>query len=179
LSGGANVALRTAEMYPQVKGVFDMAPFLGGDGKSALLFKVIAVLDKLTFGLFGKLLDRFKRDTNGMIDPANMLPHNQSTFGAALAIRDLGMKVKGVKAPIQFITTESDGLSGEAFLIKKLARVGGLKENGWFHFEAEAQVPHAMISPHQNKASGAVQKLTDMLVAFIKNGEIVQKPPRT
>ena len=178
LSGGANAAVRPAGMNPQVRGVFDMAPFFGSDGKAGFGFKLVAFADKISFGLLGRVLDRFQRGKNGMIDAKNLLPHNQPSVGAALAIRDLGMKVKDVKAPVQFVTTEGDKLSGEAFLRRKLDRVGGTKENGWFHFEAEAKVPHAMISPKQNKAPGAVDQLTEMLVAFVKQGEIVQKPPR-
>lgn len=177
LSGGANLALRTAEMYPQVKGVFDMAPFLGADGPLSWLFKGLAGLDKITFGWFGKLLDKVPKGKNGMASIANAMPHNQPSYGAALAMRDVGIKIKDVKAPIQFVTTEGDKLSGEGFVRKYFDRTGGAKENGWFHFEREAKVPHAMIDRRQNQAPGAVDQLTEMLVSFLKTGKTVMKPP--
>lgn len=177
LSGGANLALRTAEMYPQVKGVFDMAPFLGADGALSWVFKILAGLDKLTFGAFGTLLDKIPQGKNGLANAANALPHNQSTYGAALAMRDVGAKIHDIKAPVQFITTEGDKLSGEGFVGKYFKRTGGAKENGWFHFEKAAGVPHAMIDRRQNKAPGAVDQLTEMLVSFLKTGKTVLKPP--
>lgn len=177
LSGGANLALRTAEMHPQVKGVFDMAPFLGADGAAGWLYKVANGLDKITFGLFGKLLDKIPKGKNGLGQAANLMPHTQPSIGAALAIRDVGIKVKDIKAPIQFVTTEGDKLSGEAFVRKYFNRTGGARDNGWYHFEKAAGVPHAMIDRRQNKAPGAVDQLTEMLVAFLKSGKPVMKPP--
>lgn len=178
LSGGANVALRTAELYPQVKGVFDMAPFLGADGALSWVFKILAGLDKLTFGAFGRLLDRVPKGKNGLANAANAMPHNQPSYGAALAMRDVGVKIKDVKAPIQFVTTEGDKLAGEGFVRKYFERTGGAKENGWFHFEREAGVPHAMIDRRQNTAPGAVDQLESMLLEFLATGKPVMKAPR-
>lgn len=178
LSGGANLALRTAEMYPQVKGVFDMAPFLGSDGKLGWVFKILAGLDKITFGGLGKLLDRVQKGKNGLANAANAMPHNQPSYGAALAMRDVGIKVGDIKAPVQFITTEGDKLAGEAFARQRFERAGGAKENGWFHFEKEAGVPHAMIDRRQNQAPGAVDQLESMLIEFLKTGKPVTKLPR-
>ncbi len=177
LSGGANLALRTAEMYPQVKGVFDMAPFLGADGALGWVFKILAGLDKATFGAFGKLLDRVPKGKNGLAVATNAMPHNQPSYGAALAMRDVGVKIHDIKAPVQFITTEGDSLAGEGFVRKYFNRTGGAKENGWFHFEKEAGVPHAMIDRRQNKAPGAVDQLTELLVNFLNTGKTVMKPP--
>jgi esterase/lipase len=179
LSGGSNVALRTAERHPEVKGVFAMAPFLGPNHPGSYLFSTLAFLDKVTFGLFGRLMDVIPEQRNGMADMNSLTPHNETTFGEALAIEQLGANIKDIKAPVQFVTTANDGCSGTEKVGPLFERVGGASKNGWFHFSADRGVPHPMVSRLQDKAPGAVDQINQMVMDFVHGQRTMRRPAGT
>jgi esterase/lipase len=179
LSGGSNVALRTAERHPEVKGVFAMAPFLGPNHPGSYLFSTLAFLDKITFGLFGRFMDLIPEARNGMADMNSVTPHNETTFGEALAIEQLGANIKDIKAPVQFITTANDGCSGTEKVGPLFERIGGASKNGWFHFSADRGVPHPMVSRLQDKAPGAVDQIDQMVLDFVAGQRTMRRPAGT
>lgn len=178
LSGGANLALRTAEKFPEVKGAFAMAPFLGPDGGGGTLFRVLSVLDKGTFGLLGRILDLIPKGKNGLADAANRMPHTQPSFGAALAMQQVGDNVAKINAPVQIVSTAGDKLSGVSWNKPLFERIGGASENGWYHFSADEKVQHAMLSREQNKVTWSVDKLNEMALEFVAKGKRVMRLPQ-
>lgn len=176
LSGGGNMALRMAEKYPAVRGIFAMAPYLGGNNPKGALGNLMAFLDKMTFGLLGRVLDHIPTGPNAKV-AGQVLPHTQGTIGQVLAARRVGMGVKTVSSPIQFVTTAGDALSGTKSVGRLFERTGGGSRNGWFHFGSEAKVPHAMVSRAQVKSPGAVDQIEKMLLEFLEKGQLTQAGP--
>jgi pimeloyl-ACP methyl ester carboxylesterase len=170
LSGGATLGLRIAERHPEVAGVAAFAPFLGGNLPLGLLFPVVNFLDTITFGMLGNLLDRgpFGKNSN-TID--NGGPHTKSSLGQALGMYQLGQKIDRVAAPVQFITTAGDSLSGTAAVSRMRAHCGDGEQTGWYHFAREDGVPHAMVSPRQSRAA---EKVRDLLFEFVDQGHFIE-----
>jgi len=176
LSGGGNLALRMAERNPVAK-TFAMAPFLGSNYPLRALPDFMRFLNWLSFGLLFKVLNRISRGKNAP-GLSQTLPHTQGSWGQVFAMRDVGMRVKKVEAPVQFVTTAGDKLSGTWPVAQLFRRSGGeAAGHGWFHFGAEANVPHAMVSRQQNKAPGAVTKIERMLLDFFGKGKIANSHP--
>ena len=167
LSGGANVALRMGERHPEVKGVGAMAPYLGGNLPSGLPFRVTDVIDTMTFGLFGRILDLIPYHKNVVV-PDDPTPHTQSSLGAAKVMRHVGADVEGLSQPVQLITTAGDKLSG-TWKVGALAR--RCDEVGWYKFAASEGVPHAMVSATENPVAESVEKVTSLLLNFVESGK--------
>ncbi|MBM3268798.1 MAG: alpha/beta fold hydrolase [Candidatus Sericytochromatia bacterium] len=171
LSGGGNAALKMAELTP-VKRVVAMAPFLGSNFPMRLVASTLDLLDRLTFGLFGRLLNRIPKGRNKLASLDIAHPHTQGSIGQVLAMRRVGTSVRKLEAPVQFITTAGDVLSATGPVGRLFKRSGGAGSgNGWFHFGADAKVPHAMVSRSQNKAPGAVDKIEQIALDFISRGK--------
>lgn len=166
LSGGANVALCMGERH-KLAGVGAMAPYLGGDMPKGILFTLSDVLDRCSFGLFGRLvLSRIPWKKNVAI-PNDPTPHTQGTMGQARSMRRLGAAIKEVKCPVQLISTDGDALSG-------VSRVRGMArralQTGWYRFAQSEKVPHAMLSPQENKNPSSVSTVHDILFRFVEHG---------
>lgn len=164
LSGGGNVALEVGSKNPQVDSVTALAPFLGSNGATGVLFPVLSIVDVVTFGLFGKLLDRMPRKPQASPEET---PKTQGTWGNALAMYRVGANVKKIDAPLQLITTAKDPLSGTRNAGRLLERSGNSQTNGWFHFPEEAQVQHAMVSPLENKNEESLETIHQIITDFV------------
>lgn len=170
LSGGANVALRMGERH-QLAGVGAMAPYLGGDMPKGALFLISDVLDKCTFGLFGRLVLNHIPYNKNVAVPNDPTPHTQGSLGQARSMRRVGADIKSVKCPVQLISTDGDVLSGVSRVRGMLKRCGGALQAGWYRFAQGEEVPHAMLSPQENKNLASVEKVHDMLFEFVDRGQ--------
>jgi len=167
LSGGGNVALRMGERHPEIGGVAAMAPYLGADLPAGAVFALADTLDRMTFGLFGRLvLDRIPYNEQEAKDAT---PHTQGSFGQAKVMRRVGANVKELHCPVQLISTDGDLLSGVRRNKSMLKRCDDL-QRGWFRFSKEEGVPHAMVSPIENPKPAAVEKVQEILFNFVDRG---------
>jgi pimeloyl-ACP methyl ester carboxylesterase len=178
LSGGGNVALRMAELHPEVGKVVAISPYLGpavaSNGAEGALFSAIRIADKLSFGLVGEALDHLKHGEN-VAAPNDPLPGTQGSLGSAILMNEVGYNVDHIHGDLQLITTDGDGLSGEAHDKDLFDRNGGDSHNGWYHFHKDQNVPHAMLSPIQDKVEGAATTVQDVAFNFIDKGVATQR----
>jgi hypothetical protein len=150
---------------------------VGSNYPLRLVVNVMRFLNWATFGLFGRLLNRLPHEQN-VLSSAQKLAHTQGSLGQVFAMRDVGITVGNLRSPVQFVTTHGDKLSGTWPVGGLFRRAGGAAGgNGWFHFGADARVPHAMVSRQQNKAPGAVDRLERMLLEFIETGRVANLHP--
>ncbi|MDB5098287.1 MAG: hypothetical protein JWM80_2708 [Cyanobacteria bacterium RYN_339] len=177
-SGGSDLALAGAERYG-VEKTFAMVPFLGPDQPLKHVTDALVFLDKLTFGLVGRIMDLIPRNKNTLADAADLTPHTNRSFGSALAMGLEGRNVQAISGRLQIVTTEGDKAAGKAQVQDLLARIGDGPTRGWYHFPASEHVPHAMVSDLENPNTPAVRRLEDMAVAFFKDGTLVQQRPPT
>ena len=168
LSGGANVALEAGSQNPKVESVTAMAPFLGSNGATGILFPVLSLVDAVTFGLFGKLLDNIPRKPKPASEET---PKTQGTWGNALAMYRVGSQVDRVESPLQVITTAKDPLSGTRKVGRLMKRSASKESNGWFHFPPEAKVKHAMVSPVENPNTESVSTIRQVIKDFAGRGK--------
>jgi len=177
LSGGADIALRTAEKYPDVKGCAAMSPYLGPDGAGRLGLTTAYILDKLTFGLVGRILDHIPYGKNAMNKPDDPIPHTEGSLGQAMAMLSVGRNVRQVNVPVQYFTTQGDILAGSKPVGALYRHSGGALRDGWLTFPKAQQVPHAMLSKLEDKAPGVVDQLNHMVFQFIDQGKEFWTPP--
>lgn len=178
LSGGGNVALRMAEKYPQdVKDVVALAPFLGPNGIKGAALKAAFWLDKLSFGLLGKVLEFIPQGKNKPMDPNRLTPHTVGNLSDGLAMQRVGHDLKRIPVPVQYITTAGDNMSGTTPVGELFERSGGKAKNGWLHFPPAAKVPHAMVSPLQNKDAAAVAQIDAAVLNLIDKGQFANNLP--
>ncbi len=164
LSGGGNVALEAASKNSKIDSVTALAPFLGSNGVTGVLFPVLSLVDVVTFGLFGKLLDRIPRKSQPSPEAT---PKTAGTWGNALAMYRVGANVDKVDAPLQLITTAKDPLSGTRNAGRLLERSGDTPNNGWFHFPEEDHVQHAMVSPLENPNKESIDTIQQIITDFV------------
>lgn len=164
LSGGANVALDIGKNNPQVDSVTALAPFLGNDGASGVLLPVLNLIDMVSFGLAGRLLDNIPRKRKPQ---ARQTPRTEGTWGQALAIYKVGAKAQKLDVPLQVVTTAKDPLSGTKQAKRLLKNNSQASKNGWFHFPESAGVKHAMVSPLENSNAESVAKVQEIVKDFI------------
>lgn len=178
LSGGGGVALKSAERHEEVQAVAAMAPFVGGDGIAGALLPVLNVVDMVTFGLFGKLLNTIplgKAKASAHDDPT---PRTPATLGQALAIYRVGASVDHLEQPLQLVTTAKDSVSGVR-ANRKLYRGDGEQagQNGWYHFPAEEKVKHAMLSRLENPNTASVETVEAVISQFLSDGAPTERLP--
>lgn len=178
LSGGGSLALAMAERHPQIKGVVSMAPYIGPNQAIKPVSGAIQFLHEHTPLKMGHLLSTTDYNENIKVQADFPLPHTQGTYENAVAMLNVGANVDDVEVPVQFFTTEDDILSGEAPVEALIERSGGLSQHGWYHFEEEDKVPHAMASPVQNTEPGRSEQLWDMIFKSIDSGELHTRRPR-
>ena len=164
LSGGANVALDIGKNNPEVDSVTAFAPFLGNDGASGVLLPVLNLIDMVTFGLTGKLLDNIPRKAT---PSPKETPRTQGTWGQALAIYKVGANAKSIEVPLQVVTTAKDPLSGTRQAKSLLRKNPQQSKNGWHHFPESAGVPHPMVSPLENPNPESVAKVQQIVKDFV------------
>ncbi|HEY4003013.1 MAG TPA: alpha/beta fold hydrolase [Candidatus Xenobia bacterium] len=174
LSGGADVALAAAERYPQVKGVAAMSPYLGGNAPTGVIFPAFDDLDKWTHGGLGEVLDHVPFQGNKIV-PNDPMPHTEGTLGQALVMQELGQNIRHISVPVQILSSDGDYLSGSDNDARLLQKAGGADQSGWYRFHQDEHVPHAMLSPQENKAPGAAQKVSDIVFDFIVHGQTTQR----
>jgi esterase/lipase len=177
LSGGGNLALRTAEKHPEVKGTVALAPYVGPGAAASIGTGLLVALNTITFGLFKRLLNKIPHSKNELPSIEDMSPHTNGSFGQAWAIRAVGGRLDKIASPVQFVTTEGDFLSGKGPVGKLMARSGGDKQNGWFHFREEEQVPHAMVSRLENPQGDTVTQIDRIVLDFIQSGKQADRWP--
>lgn len=175
LSGGGNIALRMAEKYPQVKGAVMLSPYLGGNRPKGLVFDVANGLDKLTRGAFGRFVQRFPFEGNPIEKPGEPTPHTRGSIGQALAMNEVGSRVKRITCPAQFLTSDGDFLSGSERVQQVFQRSGGTKKDGWYRFHANEHVPHAMLSPRENPDPEHYKTMDDIVLQFIEQGKVANR----
>jgi carboxylesterase len=170
LSGGANVALRAAEKRTDLAGIVAMSPYIGGNYPKGLIFPVFNFIDAVTLGAFGKLLDHrpYHQNVKAPNDPH---PHTQGTLGQAMGMEQLGSEVKHINCRAQFLTTDGDLLSGSKPVASLIHRATDAQPTAWYRFPKSEGVPHAMLSPIENKAPGAAQHVSDIAFDFIGTGK--------
>jgi esterase/lipase len=177
LSGGGNLALRTAEKHPEVKGTVAMAPYVGPGKWYALGTHALALLDTISFGLFKRLFNKIPHGKNEIPSLEDLSPHTNGSFGQAWAIRAVGGNLEKIQTPVQFLTTEGDFLSGKGPVGKLLARSGGDEKHGWYHFRKEDKVPHAMVSKRENPQARTVEQIDGIILDFIRSGKQADRWP--
>ncbi len=171
LSGGADLALDMASRHPQVKSVAAMSPYLGGNGPEGWIFDIMPVLNKLTFGLAGRILDLIPEGKNIRV-PGDPTPHTEGSLGQALAMLEVGRKLTKIPCPVQYLSTPGDTLSGSTHIAPLIQNSGGLARDGWFTFSSKLHVPHAMLSPEEDKVPGAAQRVSDIVFSFINASKL-------
>ncbi|MHB2016502.1 MAG: alpha/beta hydrolase [Candidatus Xenobia bacterium] len=174
LSGGANLALRTAEKHPEVAGVAAISPYLGGNPPKGLIFAAVTFLDHITFHMVSHLLDHigFEKNVKAPDDPT---PHTKGSMGQAACIEEVGSDVRHISCPVQIVSSQGDFLSGTNADRRLLSRCGGREQSGWYLFHQDEHVPHAMLSPLENHVPGAAQKVSDIVFNFVDKGELAQR----
>lgn len=177
LSGGGNLALRTAEKHPAVKRVVALAPYVGPGNAVRYGTWLLSWANKLTFGLLSRALNMIPHGKADIPSPENLMPHTSVSYGQAWSIRSIGYNLKSIKAPVQFMTTHGDFLSGDKPVQKLIERSGGDEKNGWYHFTDEEDVPHAMVSRDQNHAPGAVDTINQVAFEFVERGTQADRWP--
>ncbi|MFA5508099.1 MAG: alpha/beta fold hydrolase [Vulcanimicrobiota bacterium] len=178
LSGGGGVALKSAQRHEDVEAVAAMAPFVGGDGIAGALLPVLNVVDMVTFGLFGKLLNTIplgKAKPSAKDDPT---PRTPATLGQALAMYRVGSSVEQLEQPLQLLTTAKDSVSGVR-ANRKLYQAGDEEghQNGWYHFPAEEKVKHAMLSRLENPNTSSVETVEEIVSKFLSEGSTSVRLP--
>ena len=177
LSGGGGVALQSAKRHEEVKGVAAMAPFVGGDGVVGMLLPVLSIVDTITFGLFGKLLNAIpmgKATPSPNDDPT---PRTPATLGQAVAMYRVGSSAKEVEQPLQLLTTANDRVSGVRANKTRYEGGAGEDANGWYHFSADEKVKHAMLSRLENPNTSSVETLEEVVTNFITEGTVTDRLP--
>lgn len=177
LSGGGNLALRTAEKHPEVKSVVAFAPYVGPGNALRFGTKVLKFLNTITFGGVAKLLNLVPFGKNERPSLEDDSPHTRGSFDQAWSIRSIGYRLENIAPPVQFLTTEGDFLSGAHPVRKLIERSGGDEDNGWYHFRKEEKVPHAMVSRLENPESATVDTLNRIAFEFIENGKQADRWP--
>ena len=127
----------------------------------------------VTFGLLGRCLDGMYRKD---LPDTPETPGTQGTQGQALAIYDLGADVKKVDVPLQLITTAKDPLSG-TFHTGRLFNKSSDESNAWYHFKEGEGVPHAMVSPLENKNEESLETIYGILTDFMGEGKGTNRRP--
>ncbi|MBF2051827.1 MAG: alpha/beta fold hydrolase [Candidatus Sericytochromatia bacterium] len=155
LSGGGNLALQMAEKHPQITGVVAMAPYVGPNATARQVNNAVNTLARHSFLKLPRLLDLIPYNRNIRNLAQAKTPHTQGTLANAQAMFSMGTELERVKVPVKFFTTEGDLLSGPD-AVKDLYPGNAGRQNGWTHFPAEAQVPHAMASPKQFQGAEAI-----------------------
>lgn len=156
-----------------------MAPFLGPNGFKGAALKAAFWLDKLSFGLLGKLLELIPQGKNKPMAPSRATPHTVGNLSEGMAMQRVGHDLKRIDVPVQFITTAGDDMSGTTPVGELFQRSGGKAKNGWLHFPAAAKVPHAMVSPLQNKDAVVVSQIDRAVLELIEKGQFSNKLPAT
>jgi len=176
LSGGGNLALRLAELQPEITRAVAVAPFLGPDYPAAWGYLSLEALNALSFGGLVQALQTVPYNENTLSEPAETLPHTQGHLNQAYTSLKVGEKVQALQASVQFFTTADDGLSGVDPVGVLFRRLGGEARHGWYHYRAAEGMPHAMISPQQHDPA-AVAELHRMIVHFLSTGQRFWRPP--
>lgn len=181
-SGGGALALRAAQTHPEIQKGMVLVPFVGPDrSRSFYLTNALEFLDKISFGLVGKVMDRIPRSKkNGMADPFDVSPHTQANLGSGLAIASEGRKARDIHIPIQLVTTTDDQAAGVAS-VRQVYRHLDPEKTGWFHITPElfhGPVPHAMASPMQNPNLEQVNWLHQAVVDFFNGGKLKNRLPQ-
>lgn len=168
LSGGGGAALKSAQRHEEVQAVVAMAPFIGGDGIAGALLPVLNVVDMVTFGLFGKLLNAIPLGKNKPSANDDPTPRTSATLGQALTMYRVGSSVDHLQQPLQLLTTARDTVSGTR-ANRKLYQAAGQK-SGWYHFPAEEKVKHAMLSRLENPNTASVETIEEVVSKFVVDG---------
>ncbi|MGV3524449.1 MAG: alpha/beta hydrolase [Candidatus Sericytochromatia bacterium] len=176
LSGGANLALRLAERHPEIQRVAAIAPFLGPTYPLGFGFRSLDALNALTGGGVSALLAAVPYNENTRSQPEERTAHTQGSLNNALAIYQVGRDIQRMNATVQFVSTEPDALGGEGPIRELFERLGGEARHGWYHYQADEGVPHAMISPLEGRPE-AVAHLHQLLIHFVASGERFWRPP--
>ncbi len=177
LSGGGGVALQSAQRHEEIQGVAAMAPFVGGDGVVGMLLPVLSVVDTITFGLFGKLLNAIpmgKAKLSSIDDPT---PRTPASLGQAVAMYRVGATAKEVEQPLQLLTTAKDTVSGVRANRTRYEGGAGGEANGWYHFPEQEKVKHAMLSRLENPNVASVETLEQVVTDFITEGIVTDRLP--
>ena len=177
LSGGGNLSLRLAEKHPEIQRVVAVAPFVGADYPVGFGYDLVDTLQGLTLNHFHPVMHLVHTERNSLSSLDHLLPHTQGTINHAYAIFRVGHHIQGLNARVQFFTTEGDRLSGKDPVRRLFQRLGGTAHHGWYHYPAEAGMPHAMVSPRQHPGQ-SVPRLHDMIIRYIQNGERYMHLPR-
>ena len=177
LSGGGGLALQSAKRHDEVKGVAALAPFVGGDGPVGLLLPVLSLVDTVTFGLFGKLLNAIPMGRAKPSADDDPTPRTPATLGQAIAMFRVGADAKQVEQPLQLLTTANDKVSGVRENRKRYEGGAGPENNGWYHFPAEEKVKHAMLSRLENPNITSVETLEEVVSDFIVEGNTTTRLP--
>ena len=178
LSVGANVALSVAEQHNDIQRVVAYAPFLNAPGFAGKVISTVQFLDKLTFGLAGKLLDfvpwGWGKACEAETASGKRPGHSKFPLGAIYSATELGTKLVkqggAVRAPIQFFVTDVDDAADNQTIRKLHDRAGGDQRNGWFRFPAPEGVPHPMVHPMEDKGHGQTPQLYEDTLRFLETG---------
>lgn len=184
LSGGANVALDMASHHPDIKGAALYAPFLAPrSGGARFGLGMVRFLDRFTFGLAGKILDKVpfgwgdggRAAAKAWGRPGHWDMKMGNVYGLYRHGQTLVANAAQIKVPMQFFTTEIDDAADMGTIRKIFDRSGGNARNGFYHFPKADDVPHPMVHWRENGHPEMIQRLTDMTADFIENGKKIDR----
>ncbi len=187
LSVGANVALDVAEHHPEIQRVVAYAPFLRPPGFAGKVIGAVQVLDKVTFGLAGRLLDfvpwGWGKECEAETAAGTRPGHAKFPLGTIYAATQLGSKLIAdgpkARAPIQFFVTDVDDAADNATIRKLHDRAGGDPRNGWYRFTTPEGIPHPMVHPQEDKGKGHTPLLYAETMKFLASGLPIDKNEET
>ena len=166
-SGGGAIAMRSAERYGDIEKAVLIAPFLRPKKSPArFLNRVVTVLDPLTSGGMGRLIDQipFTMSRSGTTEglERGCSGHAEVSVGNIHALAKFGAEVlkdaDKASAKVQFILSRSDRTSDDASMEELFSRLGDADKHKWFEFSKDENVPHTMVHP---KERGCPKEKTD------------------
>lgn len=183
LSVGANVALDVAEHHPEIQRVVAYAPFLAPPGFAGKLISAVQALDKVTFGLAGRLLDfvpwGWGKESEAETASGKRPGHSKFPLGTIYAATQLGSRLIAdgpkARAPIQFFVTDVDDAADNPTIRRLHDRAGGDPRNGWYRFTAAEGIPHPMVHPQEDRGKGHTPLLYAETMKFLLSGRPLDK----
>lgn len=182
LSVGGNIALAVAEKHADVKSVTAYAPFVQPKAGS-ILFGIFHVLDKVTFGLAGRLLNlvpfgwgkEAEEQTASGLRPGHAKFKLGHIYAASEMGRELIKNAEKIQAPVQFFTTAVDDAAKLQSIQAVHDKSGGDPENGWYFYHENEGVPHPMVHPMEAKDAKHLPGLYDMTLQFLETGKPIDR----
>ncbi|MBM3271096.1 MAG: alpha/beta hydrolase [Candidatus Sericytochromatia bacterium] len=184
LSGGANVALDMVVHHPDIKGAVLYAPFLAPRSFWARFgLGAVRILDAVSFGLFGRLLDKVpfgwgeggRAAARAWGRPGHWDMKMGNVYGLYRHGQTLVRDAAKIKTPLQFFTTAIDDAADQGAIDKIYRRSGGAVRNGMYFFPKADDVPHPMVHWRENSHPETIATLSRLSLDFLDRGVLANR----